>query len=60
MIWIILGALIIATPFAAVIGVAARAMGWRATLLICAFTVTITAIITGASLLIGYGVEGHL
>lgn len=56
---IVTGALIIAGLLAAGTCVMARDIGWKATLQGWALTATVTATITGAALLIGYGIE-HL
>lgn len=60
MIWIALGVLIIAALFAGLFVVMACALGWKTALGIWAGVLTVTAMIGGAVLLIGYGVEGHL
>lgn len=62
MIWpaIITGALIIALILAGILTMVASDLGWRFALVVFGIAISVTALAALASLLIGYGIEGHL
>lgn len=57
---VILGVTIIVLFFAGVFAVMAQSLGAKMALLILGFSVAVTAVLTGASLLISYGLTGSL